>query len=172
MDKVFQIITSETFVGCFFSLLGVFLGWVLNEHSTKRRAKPKLCFRIIGTPESELVEKEARNKYSASDYSIEIYNIGQNPFILESFTLVHKNKILVDCEVTIQDKAILPYKSMVYTLNEQEADALIYHCTGMKLGECTVLATDVEQRRIPAKLDASVLTLGAGFSAENMIATE
>lgn len=172
MDKVFQVIASETFIGCFFGILGVILGWVLNELSAKHRAKPKLCFRIIGTPESELVEKEARNKYSTSDYSIEIYNIGQNPFILENFTIVHKKKILVDCQIGIQDKAILPYKSMVYTMNEQEADALIYHCTGLELGECTIIATDVEQHRVPANLDASILTLGTGFSTENMIVTE
>ena len=61
--------------GGFFTILGVIIGWGLNEVSAIRRAKPKLCFKLNSTPDSELVEAELRTKTSASEYSIDIYSL-------------------------------------------------------------------------------------------------
>ena len=39
------------------AVIGAFVGWFLNEWSTFRRERPKLCFQMTGTPEDELIEK-------------------------------------------------------------------------------------------------------------------
>jgi hypothetical protein len=73
--------------GGLFTLLGVIIGWGLNELSTVLRSKPKLSFQMVGTPDAELVENELRTKTSSSECGIEIFNICQKPFVLESFAL-------------------------------------------------------------------------------------
>ena len=49
----------------------------------KFSSKARLQFTITGTRPSELDEKKLRTKYSNSDYSIVIYNLGPTPFILD-----------------------------------------------------------------------------------------
>ena len=71
-----------------FTLLGVFIGWFLNQVSSVRQARPRLCFCFCNTSKDELIEKELRTKTSASDYGIEIYNVGQSPFIKENCWLI------------------------------------------------------------------------------------
>ena len=39
-------------------ILGVIIGWLLNELTTIFRGRPKLCFQMVATPENELTEKE------------------------------------------------------------------------------------------------------------------
>ena len=43
-------------------ILGVIIGWLLNELTTIFRGRPKLCFQMVATPENELTEKEYRVK--------------------------------------------------------------------------------------------------------------
>lgn len=74
-------------------LAGVVIGRLLNECSTRFRTKAKLCFKLTGTPDSEVIEKGLRTKTSASEYSIEIYNFGQSPFIVDQFALYDKGKL-------------------------------------------------------------------------------
>lgn len=74
--------------GGFFTILGVIIGWGLNEVSAIRRAKPKLCFKLNSTPDSELVEAELRTKTSASEYSIDIYNVALHRLSLRVLTCV------------------------------------------------------------------------------------
>lgn len=33
------------------TLLGAFIGWILNEWSTTRKEKPKLCFQLVDNKE-------------------------------------------------------------------------------------------------------------------------
>ena len=82
------------------TLAGVIVGWIFNEITMFFRERPKLTFKMVSTPETELIDKEYRTKTSLSEHGIEIYNTGKNPFILESFELCYKNKLLVDCDVT------------------------------------------------------------------------
>ena len=128
-------------------LAGVVIGWLLNE--------------LTGTPDSEVIEKGLRTKTSASEYSIEIYNFGQSPFILDQFALYDKGKLLIDCHITEQERTILPYKSMVYTLMEQEANALMFHCKQRRFQACQVTAFDVRGKKVSAKLDVSFIFLQA-----------
>lgn len=76
----------------------------------KLSSKPRLQFAITCTRPNKLDDKELRTKYSNSDYSIEIYNHGPTPFILERFTLVHKKGMLIECPVSEEDKTISQQK--------------------------------------------------------------
>ncbi len=150
MSEIRQIVVS---VGC------VIIGWVLNEISTKVREKPKLCFLLTDTPETELTEKSLRTKTSPSEYGVEIYNLGHNPVILEQFSLNAKKTRMVDCIITDEERTILPYKSIIYTLDEQEANALLHHCKRMRIENCKVVALDVRGKRMTGKLDLGILGL-------------
>lgn len=94
--------------GGFFTILGVIIGWGLNEVSATRRARPKLYFRLNSTPDIELVEAELRTKTSASEYSIAIYNVGQSPVIIESFDMCWRKQLLIQCFPSSEDATILP----------------------------------------------------------------
>ena len=142
-------------------LAGVVIGWLLNECSTRFRTRAKLCFKLTGTPDSEVIEKGLRTKTSPSEYSIETYNFGQSPFILDQFALYDKGKLVIDCHITEQERTILPYKSMVYTLMEQEANALMSHCKQRRFQTCQVTAFDVRGKKVSAKLDVSFIFLQA-----------
>ena len=132
-------------------------------------SKPRLQFAITGTRPSELDDKECRTKYSNSDYSIEIYNLGPTPFILDRFTLVHKKGMLIECPVTEEDKTLSQQKNMVYILQEQDAETLRWFCKRDKFKKCKVWAYDITGKCIKAKLDVSGITFQAQISAEDMI---
>ena len=135
-------------------------------------SKPRLQFAITGTRPSELDNKELRTKYSNSDYSIEIYNLGQTPFILDRYTLVHKKGMLIECPVTEEDKTLSQQKNMVYILQEQDAETLRWFCKRDKFKKCKAWAYDITGKCIKAKLDVSGITFQAQISAEDMIVTE
>lgn len=151
-----------------FALLGVLAGWILNELSTNRRLKPRLCFKLSNTPDDEISDCELRTKTSSSEYSIEIFNVGQSPFVLESFGLYHRKRILVDCHILDEEKVVMPYSRKRYVLSEQELNALERHCEEKSLKHCKVLAWDVDGKNIKAKMDVSWITLRAELRNTNM----
>ena len=130
-------------------------------------SKPRLQFAITGTRPSELDDKECRTKYSNSDYSIEIYNLGPTPFILDRFTLVHKKGMLIECPVTEEDKTLSQQKNMLYILQEQDAETLRWFCKRDKFKKCKVWAYDITGKCIKTKLDVSGITFQAQISAED-----
>lgn len=150
MPELLQVAMS---VGC------VIIGWMLNEAGAKLRENPKLCFRLTYTPEAELTEKSLRTKTSSSDYGVEIYNLGHNPVILEQFSLNVKKTRMVDCFIEDEKRTILPYKSIICTLAEQDADALLYHCKRLHTENCKVVAVDVSGKRIVGKMDLGIISL-------------
>lgn len=175
MEKLIELLNNNVvslMISGVFSILCVVAGWWLNEASTKRREKPKLCFNMTGTPDDELQSKETRTKTSNSDYGIEVYNIGSSPFIMERFSLYHKKKLLVECHFDEPDRAILPYKSIVYTLMEQQADALEYHCEEEKFDQCSVIAYDIEGKQFKCSLDVSRIALRVSLHPEDMIVSD
>ncbi len=44
------------------TLVGVIVGWILNEITMFFRERPKLTFQMVSTPETELIDKEYRTK--------------------------------------------------------------------------------------------------------------
>ena len=86
----------------------------------------------------------------------------KNPFILESFELCYKNKLLVDCHIVENAKVLMPSESFTYTLMEQEADALQHHCNQEKFETCDVTAYSVEGKKIKTKLWVPLFYIRAG----------
>ena len=113
-------------ISALIGVIGVVIGWILNELTTVIRERPKLCFQMVVT--------------SPSEHGIEIFNMGAKPFVLENFEICYKKKLLVDCHMPEENRIILPYHNAVYTLSEQEADALQWHCQKEHFEECKVIA--------------------------------
>lgn len=142
-------------IGGLFSFLGVVIGWGLNEVSATRRAKPKLCFRLNSTPDSELVEAELRTKTSASEYSIDIFNVGQSPVIIESFDMYWRKQLLIQCFPSSEDATILPYHNISYVLTQQDADAIERYCKRLGFKQCRIITTTVNGEKFKENIDVS-----------------
>ena len=145
------------------------VGIFVDKLGAASASKSKLQFAITGTRPSELDDKELRTKYSNSDYSIEIYNLGSTPFILDRFTLVHKKGMCIECSVCEEDKTVSQQKNMVYILQEQDAETLRWFCIRDRFNKCQVWAYDITGKCIKTKLDVSSVTFQAQISAEDMI---
>ena len=123
-------------------------------------SKPRLVCKLCPTPDCELLEKELRTKTSASEYGLEIINIGEKSFLIDSFSLCRKRDILVDgCEISREERCIEPRKSLVYTFMEQDAEALSWHCHTKKLKECEVHILSVDGKTAKFKLDVEPITI-------------
>lgn len=138
-------------------LLSLFT-WLADKFFGSRGNKAKLCLRLVSTPESELTEKAYRTKTSLSDYSIEIYNMGQKPYVIDHFSLSHKKGLRIDCFPATEKNTIQPYEKIVYTLMEQEANALEYHCKKAQLKKCKAHVYDIMDKCCTTKLDVSSIT--------------
>lgn len=149
------------------AIIGAFAGWFLNEYSTFRRERPKLCFQMTHTPENALTEKTLRTKTSISEYSIEIFNVGKNTFILDYFSLIYKDKLLIDCFIDANKRVILPNENIVYTLMEQDTNALQYHCNQYQFEKCDVIAYSIDGKKAKGKLELPLFTLQANFTYSN-----
>lgn len=150
----------QTIISVIGTLLGTVLGWTLNCLYEQRTKKVKLCYSFQPVANrDELVEHELRTKYSQSDYCIQIYNIGTTPCFLEYFSLVYKNTIIVDCFILENDKAIMPYERYIYHLNEQELDAILYHCNKSNIKKCKVFAYDVGGKKCSSEIDLFIPNL-------------
>lgn len=144
-------------------VIGVVIGWVLNELTTTFRGRPKLCFQMASTPDNELIEKEYRVKESPSEYGIEIFNVGEKPFVLENFGIYYKKNLLVDCYMSENDRIILPFHNVVYTLTEQEANALEWHCQKEHFDKCQVTAYSVDQKKVKGILPVPLFAIRANI---------
>lgn len=145
--------TINTIVSVCGTIFGTVLGWTLNCLYAKRTNKAKLCFSLQPAADTDNIEPESRTKYSDSDYCIEVYNIGNVPFILEQISLRYGNKIITDCIVIEENKTLLPYEHYKYRLNMQEYDAILWHCKENNLKECKVIAYDISGKGIKSHLD-------------------
>lgn len=183
VGKNFSAILSGLFV-----FAGTFLGWFLNQLTIMYQDQPRLVFAAVGTPNDELIEVELRTKTSPSEWSVRICNIGKTACFLEKFYIVRKGYTLVECYDVCNDyNSIAPSNSILYTLMQQDADALQYnyseHYKGpnelylriMRLlgnipvirnciveplfrqGECKVIAYTVNGKRIHGKIDLPLL---------------
>ena len=139
-----------------FSLLGVFLGWGLNQLTHYLDNKPKLAF-IITDNNKAITPVEKRTKTSLSEYKIEMINIGKVPVILERFSLYYEKKLLVDCFLADGQRKILPNTSKCYLMMEQEKDTLQWHCDKELFSKCNIIAYCFDGQRISATLDISAV---------------
>lgn len=146
----------QTIISVLGTILGTILGWSLNCLYENNVRKVKLCYSLQPANQDELTEHELRTKYSESDYCIEIYNVGTTPYLLEKFSLVYKKKIIVDCIIIDNNKAIMPYGSYTYHLNEQEYDCILHHCKKSDIKKCKVFSHDVAGKRCIGEIDLSL----------------
>lgn len=146
------------------AIISTCIGWFLNEWSTSRRERPKLSFHITCTPEDELIEKKFRTKTSASEYGIEVFNVGKNAFILEHFVLFYKDKIIIDCFMDAAKRVILPNDNVIYTLMEQDFTALQYYYNQHHFEKCDVIAYSVDGKKAKGKFDVPLIALRANFN--------
>lgn len=54
----------------FAAIIGVVVGWALNEITDSLHKKPKLCFRMVSTPTNELTDKEYRTKLACQSLEL------------------------------------------------------------------------------------------------------
>lgn len=154
-----MISMESLLIGVLIPLLAAVLSWSLSQHSAKVRDREKLVFRIDATPDSEIDEPELRTKTSASDYSIEISNLGQKPVILNYFRLQYKKRIICDCFLEEKDRHMEPYQSIRYILMEQDFNSLSYFCGKTQIKKCTVMAYTVDEKRIRGTLDVEWVSM-------------
>lgn len=134
------------------TIIGAILGWGLGTINERMNNRVKLCFTLQPYDNGDLIEPELRTKTSESGYAIRVHNVGKVPFLLEQISLRIGNRTMVDC--IIDDvKSLVPYDSIVYQLNQQEYDALLYHCKENSISECKVISYDVAKKRCESKLD-------------------
>lgn len=136
-------------------LSGTILGWTLNCLYDKRARKVKLCYSLqtVAT-NNERSDESPKNKYSESGYCIQIYNVGQTPYMLENISLRYKNSIIQDLDI-IDNKVVMPYEIYTYSLSMQEYDSIIYHCKKSNLKKCKVFTYDVSNKKCVGFLDLS-----------------
>jgi hypothetical protein len=160
MDK--EIIIA--IIGGAGALLIAILGWALTHIQEKKRQGIKLCYALQPSRmEDDLIDKEFRTKTSESGYGIQIYNIGNVPFLFEQISLRYKKTIINDCFNAEEQKTIMPYESYVYQLSEQDYDAILYHCKKSDLKDCDVIACDVSGKKSKGKLDLILPSIQADF---------
>ena len=107
---------------------------------------------------------DKKNQYF-SEHGIEIFNVGEKPFVLENFVICYKKKILVDCQMPESDRIILPFHNVVYTLSEQEADALEWHCQMEYFEECQVTAISIEKKKAKGILPVPLFAIRSNISS-------
>lgn len=164
-----MILLTELIISLGGAIIGTFSGWFLNEYSTFRHERPKLCFQMMYTPEYALTEKTLRTKTSISEYSIEVFNVSKNAFVLDYFSLLYKNKLLVDFFIDVDKRVILPNENIVYTLMEQDINALQYHCNQYQFEKCDVIAYSIDGKKAKGKLEVPLFTLQTNFTYSNVL---
>lgn len=143
----------------FIGLFGVTLGWCLNLFTDMRKSRPKLFFQMSLVPSDEQIDKELRTKTSDSDYSIEVYNLGEKPFVLESFEITYKKfynlkeKMAIYCSIPKEECVILPYHSVEHILKEEDADTLLYFCKLFHFDKCRIVAYGIDGKKAKGDLD-------------------
>lgn len=145
--------TINTIISVCGTVFGTVLGWTLNCIYSSQMNIAKLCFSLQQAADIEETEPEVRTKYSNSNYCIEVYNIGNAPFILAQISLRYGKKVITDCIVTEENKTLLPYEHYRYRLNMQEYDAILWQCKENNLKECEVFAYDISGKKIKSRLD-------------------
>ena len=146
-------------------LIGIISGIVANQvydyiKRIQKWKKPRFICRLCGTKTDELIEKELRTKTSNSEYGIELYNLSANTLLLDYFEIYHKKKLVVGtCVISEDAQRIDPNQRLTYTLTEQDADALCWHCENDHFDRCNVLFHTVEGKIIKVSLDVSSILL-------------
>lgn len=154
---------EEIIISVISTILGSVLGWFLNCVYEKKIKKVKLSYSLQQSADINDTDHELRTKYSPSDYEIQIYNVSDTPYILNQISLRYGKHTITDCIITEENKTIMPYTNYTYRLNEQEYDAIKWHCKKANLKECKVVAYDVNGKKCIGTLDLILPYLQSRF---------
>ena len=89
--------------------------------------------------------------------------------IVDSFDIFNKRApIVCTCEIPDDQKRLDPKQKLQYTLMEQDADSLIWHCKKDHFDSCIVHFNRVDGKIIKAELDVSAIVLQIELSASIM----
>lgn len=154
--------------------LGVVSGIVANQlydwtKKVRRFKGPRYVCRLSGVEASEYIEPEFRTKTSPSDYGIELYNLSDETIIIDSFDIYHKRTpIVCTCELSDDQQRLDPKQKLQYTLMQQDADSLFWHCRKDRFNRCTVHFNKVDGKTIKSELDVSAIILQIELSQSIM----
>lgn len=205
IEKLIKVLSenSDAFLNGFFVIAGVILGWFLNLLTTEHQNKVRLAFVAEGTSNNELTDPELRTKTSLSELSIRIVNTGRTGYFLESFEIICKGHMLVDCYAVYDNHyVIMPNESIVYTLMQQDADALQHNyskyyrkpskayfsfihamkriprlgnCIAdpeFKQGKCKVIAYSLDGKRVRGQVDLAALYIRHTLKTSSIVIPE
>lgn len=145
----------------FIGVIGVVLGWLLNELTMAHREKPKLCFQMASMEDEPLTEKKFFVKDGPSEHAIEIYNIGIKPFLINSFSICFKGKVLVDCHIYDEKCVLVPYQKTEYILTQQEAEVLQKKCNVEHFEKCEIIAYSIDGKKVRSEIAVPIFTIRA-----------
>ena len=149
---------------------GIFANQIYDWIKKARKIKgPRYVCRLSEVNAGEYIEPEFRTKTSPSDYGIELYNLSDETVIIDSFDIFNKRApIVCTCEIPDDQKRLDPKQKLQYTLMEQDADSLIWHCKKDRFDRCIVYFNRVDGKIIKAELDVSAIVLQIELSASIM----
>ena len=147
------------------SVLCVVLGFVGDRWLSSLDKRPKLYFSMCSTPDEMVDDYDIRTKYSSTEYSVEIFNMGTQPIILETFSLEYK-EMTIPCVVADEDRIIPPYKNIRYILNQQEADSLMHWCKKYEFKKCNVAAYCIDGKKVKSTLEVPLIHIRASFARQ------
>ena len=152
-----EIITALIGVGG--TLAGTFFGYFLS------RPKIKLSFSLQPKAEfNDELSDGCKTKYSDSGYCIYCYNTGNRPFIIENLVLMNKKSTITQCGIITE--VINPFSHIIYPLNVQEYDNILYHCGKKQIKKCDILAFEVSGRKYKSQIDLFLPSLQSSTMKE------
>ena len=159
----------EEVIGAVISIVSVIIGIVINRVITLQDRKPKVCCSLTHTPDEDVIEVEGRTKTSQTEYSVEIFNLGTEPIIFDLFRIYYKKKketMIVDCPVLENDRIIMPYKSVIYILEQQDLGNLMFWCKKFDFKKCKVLIYCVDGKTIKSQINLCEIQQRASFERQ------
>lgn len=128
-----------------FGLIGVLLGWGLNQLTRYFDHRPKLEYVFVY--DSEMSENSAY-----SGYIIEIINTGKSLVILRDIKLFYKGKDIICCVPYADQRKIAPNESKYYKMTKYDIVKLKKKLKN-NWGRFDVIANCIDGKRIHGKLD-------------------
>ncbi|MBE5898098.1 MAG: hypothetical protein E7279_00675 [Lachnospiraceae bacterium] len=141
------------------SVIGVFIGFGLNLLSSHLMNKPKLSIAIKNTQNDLIDDIETRTNTGNSEYSVEVFNIGQKHIIIDYFELYYKKGIIVPCHIDENDRVISPNNFIRYVLMEEDKSALMHYCSNEMINKCYVRVYLIDKKIINYEIDLSLFEL-------------
>lgn len=152
MEYITQILCAVISVAG--SIIGVFLGWKLNEKSHAAHEAPHLVFDIR---KSNYVEDNSQSIEPMSGYKLEIYNAGVKPFFLTSVKLQLSGAADMDIKCDDPESLIYPYHVFTHKLTDEKWNDIKNAWNKKKPDDCKVIASNNDYTQTEGRLDLSAV---------------